>query len=196
MIASAAPHLDLLRTLVALLGGYLVGSLPVSAWVGAAAGVDVRREGERNPGAANVWKLAGPGWGLLALAGDLAKGILPVAIGVVTFSWWTGWAAGIGALAGAVWPALGRVAGGRGVAALAGACIALAPPVALAGILLTLLVLAAARVTGRNGRVAAITVGFATYPFLFLVAQPDLVRLAGIGLLYLVAAARYTVTAH
>lgn len=194
-MTDGAPLLaDLLRTAFALLGGYLVGSLPVSAWLGRAAGVDVTRDGEGNPGSANVWKLAGPGWGALALTGDLAKGILPVAIGIVTFGWWTGWVAGIGALAGACWPALGRWRGGRGVATLAGACLALSPAAGVIAVVLTLLVVLVARALGRNGRVAAIATGFGTFPFLFLVVHPDLARLAGIGLLYLVAVARYATT--
>jgi glycerol-3-phosphate acyltransferase PlsY len=185
---------DLVRTLLALLAGYLVGSLPISAWVGRAAGVDVHHEGEGNPGSANVWKLAGPGWGVLALTGDLAKGILPVAVGIVTFTWWTGWVTGIGVLVGAGWPALGRLPGGRGVAALAGIVIALAPLAGVVGIALTLLVALAARLLGRNGRVAAIATGLGSFPVLFLVEHRDLSRLAGLGILYLVAVARYAAT--
>ena len=93
MTADLVPALgpaDLAAMAVALVVGYLVGSIPVSAWVGRRAGVDVVNDGEANPGSANVWKLAGPGWGLLALAGDLAKGVLPVAIGIVQWSWWAG----------------------------------------------------------------------------------------------------------
>lgn len=194
MIATGAPLLDLARTMAALLGGYLVGSLPIATWIGRAAGVDVLRDGDRNPGSANVWKLAGPGWGLLALAGDLAKGVLPVAIGIVTFSWWTGWAAGVGALAGASRPVHPRWTGGRGVATLAGVSIGLAPLAAAGAIALTLLVVTGARLAGRHGRVAAIAAGFAGYPLLFAVQQGDPARLAGLGILYLLAVARYLAT--
>ena len=44
---------------------------------------------------------------------------------------------------------------------------------------------------GRNGRVAAIATGFGAYPLLFLLDQADLARLAGIGVLYLVAVLRF-----
>jgi glycerol-3-phosphate acyltransferase PlsY len=194
LTVSTAPWLDLARTLLALLAGYLVGSLPVSMWVGRAAGVNAAVEGDANPGSANVWQLAGPGWGMLALAGDLAKGMLPVAIAVVTFSWWTGWVAGVGVVAGAGWPALGRLPGGRGVAATAGVCLGLAPVAGGLAALLALVVAMAARLAGRNGRVAAIATGFAAFPVLFLVEELDLARLAGLGLLYLAAVARYAVT--
>ena len=156
--------LDLLRTALSLLVGYLVGSLPVSAWVGRAAGVDVTRQGEGHSGPASVWRLAGPGWGILALTGDLAKGVLPVAIGIVTFTWWTGWVAGVGVLAGAAWPASGRLASGRGIATLAGIAIALAPLAGAVSLTLTLPVAVAARLLGRSGLVAAIAAGLASFP--------------------------------
>jgi acyl phosphate:glycerol-3-phosphate acyltransferase len=187
---------DVVAGLIALLLGYLVGSIPVSAWVGRRAGVDVVREGEANPGSANVWKLAGPGWGLLALAGDLAKGVLPVAIGLATWSWGVGWAAGVGALIGASWPLFGRLRGGRGVAVFAGVAFALSPTAGVLGVVLTLLVLGVAKLVGRNGRVAAIAVGIGTYPLVFYAAELSLVRLAALMVLYLVAVVRYLTTRH
>ncbi|HYO43711.1 MAG TPA: glycerol-3-phosphate acyltransferase [Candidatus Limnocylindrales bacterium] len=179
---------------LALHVGYLVGSVPLSALIGRAAGVDVVHEGEANPGSANVWKLAGPGWGLLALTGDLAKGVLPVVLGTVTVSWSIGWVAGLGALLGACWPLFGRLPGGRGVAVFAGAAFALSPSAGTLAVLLTLSVLVAARLFGRNGRVAAIATGVGSYPLLFLAVQGDLPRLAALMTLYLVTVLRYVTT--
>jgi acyl phosphate:glycerol-3-phosphate acyltransferase len=179
---------------IPLLLGYLVGSIPVSAWVGRRAGVDVVQDGEANPGSANVWKLAGPGWGLLALAGDLAKGVLPVAIGMATWGWAVGWIAGIGALIGGSWPLFGRLRGGRGVAVFAGVAFTLSPAAGVLGVALTLAVLGMARLLGRNGRVAAIAVGIGTFPFLFHVAEASLERLAALMALYLVAVVRFAIT--
>jgi glycerol-3-phosphate acyltransferase PlsY len=185
---------DLVALAIALVAGYLVGSIPVSAWVGRRAGVDVVNDGEANPGSANVWKLAGPGWGLLALAGDLAKGVLPVAIGIAQWSWWAGWAAGLGALIGASWPLLGRGRGGRGVAVFAGVAFTLSPAAGILAVALTLLVLVVARLLGRNGRVAAIAAGIGSFPALFLAAEASPARLAALGLLYLVAVVRFATT--
>lgn len=131
---------------------------------------------------------------MLALTGDLAKGILPVAVGIVTFTWWTGWVAGVGVLAGAGWPAFGRLPGGRGVAALAGTAVALAPLAGIVGIALTRLIAPTARLLGRNGRVVAIATGPGTFPVLFLAEHRDRARLAGLGILYLVAVAKYART--
>ena len=188
------PLFDLLRTAAALLLGYLAGSLPVSAWVGRAAGVDVRRDGEADPGPAGVWTLAGPGWGLLALTGDLAKGIVPVAVAIVTFGWWTGWATAVGVLAGAGWPAFGRRPGGHGVATLAGACVALAPLAGVAGLAVAALVAMAGRVAGRDARVVAIGAGFGSFLALAVVELADAARLAGLLLLVLVVLGRFVTT--
>jgi glycerol-3-phosphate acyltransferase PlsY len=185
---------DILALVICAAAGYAVGSLPVSAWVARAAGVDVDRDGERNPSPESVWRLAGPGWGLLAFTAELATGVLPVTLATVTWSWGAGWAAGLGALTGACWPALRRVRGGRGVAVLAGVAFALAPPAGIICVVLAIAVLGVARLVGRDGRSAAIAVGLGTYPLLFFAAYPDPVRLAALMTLDLVVILRYATT--
>jgi len=194
VIGGESLAIDAVATAIALLAGYLVGSIPLSRLIARAAGHDPLLEGERNPGAANVWKLAGPGWGLLALAGDLAKGVVPVAVGIVSWSWSIGWVAGLGALLGASWPALGRLPGGRGVAVFAGVAFTLAPPAGVVSVALTVLVVGVARLLGRNGRVAGIAIGIASFPPLFLAVQQDVARLCALLVLYLVAALRFATT--
>jgi glycerol-3-phosphate acyltransferase PlsY len=115
---------------------------------------------------------------------------------MVTLGWWTGWAAGVGALAGAAWPALGRLAGGRGVAAFSGVAVALSPLSGTLGVLVTVAVVLLSRAVGRNGRASGIAAGIAVYPVLFLGEQGDLLRLAGLGVLYLVAVVRFFTTAR
>lgn len=185
---------DAIVVAVALLAGYVVGSLPLARWIARSAGHDPLIEGERNPGAANVWKLAGPGWGFLALTADLAKGVIPVAVGAVTFGWSIGWVAGLGALLGASWPAFGRLPGGRGVATFSGIAFTLAPPAGTLSVLLTLAIVGIGRLVWRNGRVVATAAGIASYPPLFLLVQQDVYRLFALLVLYLVAVARFTLT--
>jgi len=187
---------DGLVTAVALLSGYVVGSVPTARVIARSAGVHPLRAGVENPGSANIWKLAGPGWGFLALSLDLAKGVVPVAIGVVTWSWSLGWVAGLGALLGACWPAFGRHPGGRGVATLGGVAFALAPLAGAVSVLLTLTVLGAARLVGRNGRVAAIATGIGSFPPLFFAVQQDVARLCAVFVLYLVAVLRFVTTSE
>lgn len=169
MIDGAATARDAVLVAIALLGGYLLGSIPTARLVGAGTG---------------------PGWSFLALVIDLAKGILPVAIGIVTWSWWIGWAAGVGAVLGASWPALGRgtaARSGQGVATFGGGAFTLAPAAGVLSGMLAVLTLGVGRVAGRDARVAAATVGFASFPALFLVVHQDLVRLGALLVLYAVA---------
>lgn len=60
---------------------FLSGSLPFSVWIGRVA---LRKEithfGDSNPGAANVWRAGGIGWGALAMLLDFLKGATPVAL--------------------------------------------------------------------------------------------------------------------
>ena len=190
MTVQAAPALDALVVVVALLAGYAVGSVPLASRIARSAGVDARLLGDGEPEPGAVWALAGPGWGFLALTAALAKGVVPTAIGIVTWSWAAGWAAGLGALLGASMPWFGRMAGGRGTATFAGVVFTLAPPAGTLSGALALVVLAIGRLAGRDARAAAVVAGFAAFPFLFLLVDPDLVHLAALAVLYAVAIAR------
>jgi glycerol-3-phosphate acyltransferase PlsY len=60
---------------------FLSGSIPFSVIVGRlAADVDVRQYGDHNPGATNVLRATGWGWGALAGTLDTLKGAVPVGI--------------------------------------------------------------------------------------------------------------------
>lgn len=70
--------------------GYLSGSLPISVWLGRLAfGVDIRQASDdQNPGASNVFKVAGKRkwWvGMAAILGDGFKGLIPVAVAYYNF---------------------------------------------------------------------------------------------------------------
>jgi len=58
---------------------FICGSLPFSVWLGKLMlGLDVRRFGDGNPGAANAFKTGNKWVGLLALVLDISKGAIPV----------------------------------------------------------------------------------------------------------------------
>ena len=60
---------------------FLCGSLPFSVWLGKLfLGLDVRRFGDGNPGATNVFRSGNKIAGLLALMLDVAKGAAPVGL--------------------------------------------------------------------------------------------------------------------
>jgi glycerol-3-phosphate acyltransferase PlsY len=61
-----------------LLFAYLTGSIPFGLLLGKSSGIDVRRQGSGNIGATNVSRLLGKKLGLLTLAADIGKAILPM----------------------------------------------------------------------------------------------------------------------
>ena len=189
-MTSAAPVAVVLLGALALLAGYLVGSLPASTRIGRLAGADLAAAGVPGGGPTAVWRLAGPGWGFLALTAELAKGVVPVAVGVVTFSWTIGWIAGLGAVLGAGWPSFGRGAGSPGLATFAGAAFTLEPAAGLLGGLVVLAVLAIGRLAGGDARLAAIATGIGWYLVLVLLVEPDVARPAALLVLSLVAITR------
>lgn len=112
---------------------YLVGALPTSYFVGRLHGVDLRREGSRNLGGTNVYRVIGLKPAIAVLAIDLLKGFVPVWF----LPQWDGragaWelAYGMAAIVGHIWPVYTRFRGGKGVATAAGTLFALAPVAAL-----------------------------------------------------------------
>lgn len=102
-----------------ILLSFLCGALPMSVWVGKAAlGVDIRQYGDGNPGATNVFRAGGKGWGVAALLLDFLKGVLPVAL--ANFGWqMEGWALTAVAIAPIVGHAFSPFLGGHGGKALA-----------------------------------------------------------------------------
>ena len=167
------------------LAGYLMGSVPVAVMVSRRYGFDPRAAGERNPGATNVWRLAGARAGMVVLALDVAKGALAAVLGFAIGGWWAAAAASVGAITGHAWPVWSRFRfGGRAVATLIGAGSILAPLPALVGwLVFVLLVLPV-------GLRRAIAVGIVIFPLAFAVLEPDHLKLVPVGFAYLVVAIR------
>lgn len=66
----------ILSTLVA----YLLGALPIAAWVSRRRGVDIFNVGTGLPGASNVRRSVGNVPGVMVLIGDMAKGLLSIVV--------------------------------------------------------------------------------------------------------------------
>lgn len=67
-------------TALLALVSYLAGSIPFGLLIGRAVkGVDLREHGSGNIGATNAGRVLGKKWGLICLALDALKGLLPVA---------------------------------------------------------------------------------------------------------------------
>jgi len=122
-----------------LLLAYAIGCVSFAALAGRIKGVDVRAHGSGNPGATNVGRLLGRRWGTAVLVLDIVKGLLAVLLLSVPPSALDGSGRGPVALAvvvGHVWPVTSRFRGGKGVATLIGAMLALEWRAALAAIAL------------------------------------------------------------
>jgi len=64
--------------LIAVLIGYLLGSIPFGYIVGKMRGIDIRQHGSGNIGATNVFRTLGRNWGVLVFALDVLKGVVAV----------------------------------------------------------------------------------------------------------------------
>jgi glycerol-3-phosphate acyltransferase PlsY len=113
---------------LSILFGYLAGSVPFAFLLARRAGIDVRRAGSGNVGAANVLRTTGVWRGVLVMALDVAKGAAAVAIAHVS-SGGNGIAAltGAAAVVGHIYPVWLRFHGGKGVAVAAGVFAILSP---------------------------------------------------------------------
>ena len=113
---------------LAVLLGYLVGSVPFAFLLARRRGVDLRHIGSGNVGATNVLRTAGAPLAVMAMSLDALKGTL--AVGVATqlaVGPATPVAAGLAAIIGHIYPVWLRFRGGKGVATAAGVFAVLAP---------------------------------------------------------------------
>lgn len=117
-----------MRIVVALVIGYLAGSIPFALLLTRSRGVDLRRAGSHNVGAANVLRTAGVPRALMVMLLDAGKGAMAVLVArLLTDDVTAVMAAGLAAIVGHVYPAWIGFRGGKGVAASAGVFAMLAP---------------------------------------------------------------------
>jgi acyl phosphate:glycerol-3-phosphate acyltransferase len=120
-----------MRAVLLVVLAYACGSLPIGVWVGRWVGVDVRRAGSGNIGATNVARTAGRGPGLVALFGDVAKGLIPAALArLFLVNPWLIALTGLAAVCGHLFSLFLRFSGGKGVATAFGVFVILIPAAA------------------------------------------------------------------
>jgi glycerol-3-phosphate acyltransferase PlsY len=129
-----------------ILVSYLLGSIPFSHIFPKIKGKDVRKGGTKNIGASNALVVAGPVMGVLALAGDIAKGYLAVSIAHYYSPLpWAAVLAGLAAIAGHDFSIFLKFKGGKGVATTGGALMAFDLIFAMFVLLLWLLLILVSR---------------------------------------------------
>jgi len=148
---------------LALVFGYLLGSIPFGLLVTRAAGLgDVRKIGSGNIGATNVLRTGNKGLAAATLLLDMLKGTAAVMI-ARHFGHDLGLWAGLGAFLGHLFPAWLGFKGGKGVATYLGVLIALGWHVALIFIAVWLAMAFLFRYSSLAALTAAVIVPIALY---------------------------------
>ncbi len=155
---------------LALLGGYLIGSLSFAVIVSRSMGLaDPRGYGSGNPGATNVLRSGSKAAAIVTLALDVLKGFAAVVLaGWLAVHYgiagdaldWSPGLAGLGAFLGHLWPVYFRFKGGKGVATAAGVLLGLNPWLGLATIVTWLIIVAFFRYSSLASLVAAVFAPF------------------------------------
>ena len=149
-------------TLIAILIGYLIGSISFAVVVSKALGLDdPRKYGSGNPGATNVLRSGNKLAALLTLLGDAVKGAVAVRLAMALaptlgLDFIDVMLAGVAAFFGHIFPVFHRFKGGKGVATAAGVLIALSPMVGLATVATWLIIAFFFRYSSLAALVAAI----------------------------------------
>ena len=121
---------------------FLCGSIPFAVIVGRMRGIDVMTQGSCNPGASNVYRLAGPIPGIMVFLLDVAKGALPALAGMYlavhdlsgnatepspVLQIWLELGAGFSAAFGHIFSPFLKFKGGKGVATFLGVFLVIFP---------------------------------------------------------------------
>jgi acyl phosphate:glycerol-3-phosphate acyltransferase len=116
----------MLINLLLIVFAYLLGSLSAAIIVCKLFGLeDPRTVGSKNPGATNVLRMHGKKAGVVALLGDLIKGIIPVlAARYAGAPEWVIALSGLTVFLGHLYPLYFRFGGGKGVATMLGVLLA------------------------------------------------------------------------
>ena len=165
---------------LAMLLGYLLGSIPFGLLLTRAVGVDIRSIGSGNIGATNVLRTGNRPLAAATLILDAAKG----AAAVLIARYWLGsenaaMVAGLAAFAGHIFPIWLRFKGGKGVATYIGVLLGLNWLVGLI-FCAVWLVIAFAR---RYSSLAALTAAATAPIFAYVVGAQDLTLAAACGLM-------------
>lgn len=105
---------------LAVVIGYLVGSVPTAGWLGKLWNIDLRQEGSGNPGTANALGTGGPGLAATVLLVEMAKGAGAVLIGSAVAGDPGAMTAGLAAATGNLFNVWYRFGGGKGLGITAG----------------------------------------------------------------------------
>ena len=134
------------------LGALLLGSVSVGDLVTRSAGVDIRTLGNRNPGAANIYREVGPAYGIAVFLLDIVKGAAATApLLVLDVPMWARTLSMAALLAGHLFPVFWGFRGGTGMTVGMGSWTGVLPVGVLVAAPISLLAFGLTRNTGLNG---------------------------------------------
>lgn len=107
--------MEVLKYLLVIVAGYLLGSISVSVCLSVGMGRDVRKEGSGNAGATNMARVFGMKAGVITLLGDMVKAALAVLLGYLLLGDMGLMAGGIACIVGHCFPVFHQFKGGKGV---------------------------------------------------------------------------------
>lgn len=122
------------ENVLALVLAYLIGSIPSAVWIGKYMyGVDVRNSGSGNSGATNTFRVLGKKAGIPVLIIDIFKGWLAVQLAYILGNFRPEtqlfenfqFLLGLFAVLGHIFPIFAQFRGGKGIATILGAMIAI-----------------------------------------------------------------------
>ena len=148
----------MLVTALLVAAAYLLGSVATAVLVSRALGAaDPRAGGSGNPGATNVLRLAGRKAAALTLAGDVLKGVVPVAAArALDMPAETMALAALAAFLGHLYPVFFGFRGGKGVATALGGLAGIEPLLGAALLATWLLVAAVSRYSSMAALIASV----------------------------------------
>jgi acyl phosphate:glycerol-3-phosphate acyltransferase len=159
-----------LDVVIVVVVGYLVGSIPVANLVARRrAQLDLRDVGDRNPGYWNAKETLGRRQAIPVFVGDLLKGVVAGAVGLLLAGggdWWLPYVGTGAAMIGHAYPVFAGFRGGRSVLTMVGGALVFAPLAAAISVAALLVVLVATRSFAWAARV-----GIAVFPFVQLVVD-------------------------
>ncbi|MBD8064688.1 glycerol-3-phosphate 1-O-acyltransferase PlsY [Devosia sp. PTR5] len=157
---------DVLPFILALVLGYLSGSIPFGLILTRAAGLgDIRKIGSGNIGATNVLRTGNRWVAFFTLVLDALKAAIPVLLARALWGEEAAMLAAVGAFLGHCFPVWLRFKGGKGVAVMIGSLLALAWPVGLIFCAVWLLIAFTRKLSSLAALTAAATAPIFAYIF-------------------------------
>jgi glycerol-3-phosphate acyltransferase PlsY len=164
------------NTVFSLVLAYLLGSLPFAYFISLKNGVDIRKVGDYNVGAFNVFRHVGFEAGLATLVLDMSKGAAAIILArVLHADEWVVFLSGILAVIGHNWPVFLKFKGGRGEATVIGILFMVIPWIMTFTFLTGIIVLFSTRNSILVGAVLFIPIPFIGLISYYLFQTPPLV---------------------